>query len=193
MEGGGSDHELTRLYIPQIVVATAGIAPLLELAVEEAQQGRVVHQFLLALQHLLTGLYLEGAQTVLIEVVRVDLVNRKGCVAVATPSATEVELCKDAPDAIVSREDESQGIVLAIGGVGELYLSQQRGEEGARGTQTIDAQGIVGAVLIGPLCMVDQSWRQGVEFEVAHAIGAYHHRGILLIESVDNLLQRLRR
>ena len=193
MEGGGADHELTRLHIPQIVVAATGIVPLLELTIEEAQQGRVVHQFLLALQHLLTGLYLEGAQTVLIEVVRVDLVDREGCVAVASPSATEVELREDASDAIVTREDESQGIVLAIGGVGELYLSQQRCEEGARGSQSIDAQGIVGAVLVSPFRMVDQSWRQGVELEVAHAIGTYHHCGILLIESVDNLLQRLRR
>ena len=38
-----------------------------------------------------------------------------------------------------------------------------------------------------------QSWGQGVQVEVAHAIGAYHHRSILLIEGLHNLLEGLGR
>ena len=41
--------------------------------------------------------------------------------------------------------------------------------------------------------MIDESWRQGVQFEVAHAVGADHHGCILFVEGVDDLLQRLRR
>ena len=49
MERRGADHEFACLHITQIVIASTGIVPLLELTVEESQQGRVVHQFLLAL------------------------------------------------------------------------------------------------------------------------------------------------
>ena len=113
--------------------------------------------------------------------------------AVASPSATEIKFCENAPDAIVTREDKSQSIVLTIRGVGEAYLPQQRREEGARRTQTVDTQGVVGTVLVCPLCVVYQSRRQGIQFEVTHTIRTDHHRRILLIECLDNLLQRLRR
>ena len=57
----GAERQFTGLHVAQILIAPAGVFPLLELTVEEAQQGRVVHQFLLALQHLLPGQYLERA------------------------------------------------------------------------------------------------------------------------------------
>ena len=41
--------------------------------------------------------------------------------------------------------------------------------------------------------MVDESWGQGVEFEVAHAIGTDHHGCILLVEGLHHLLQGLGR
>ena len=91
----------------------------------------------------------------------------------------------------MAREDKSQRIVLSVRSVWELYLSQQGCEEGTRCAQTIDAQGIVGAVLVSPFGMIDKSWRQGVKLEVAHAVGANHHCCILFVESVDHLLQCL--
>ena len=93
----------------------------------------------------------------------------------------------------MAREDQSEGIVLAIGCIGELDLSEQGCEEGARGTKAIDAQGIVRPVLVCPLLMVDESWRQGVQLEVAHPVGAYDHSGILFVEGLHHLLQGLRR
>ena len=41
--------------------------------------------------------------------------------------------------------------------------------------------------------MGNEPGRQGIQIEVAHAIGTYHHCGLLLVESIDNSLQRLRR
>ena len=52
--GGGSYGQLAGFDITQVVVAVAGIVPLLQLTVEEPLQGGVVHQFLFALEHLLT-------------------------------------------------------------------------------------------------------------------------------------------
>ena len=69
-------------------------------------------------------------------------------------------------------------------------MAQQRGEKGARSTQTVDAQCIVRTVLVGPLGMTDKSWRQRVEVEVAHAVTAYNHCRALLSERIHYLLQR---
>ena len=156
-------------------------------------QCRVVHQFLFALQHLLAGKDFQCAQAILIKIVRINAVDTEGSVAVASPSATEIKFCEDAPDVIVAREDKPQCVVLTIRGVREANLTQQRREEGARRTQTVDTQGVVGTVLVCPLCVIYQSRRQGIQFEVTHTIRADHHRRILLIEGFHNLLQRLRR
>ena len=93
----------------------------------------------------------------------------------------------------MSRKNESQSIILAIRGVGESYLAQQRRKEGTWRSESVNAQGIVGSVLVSPLVVIDESWGQGVQLEVAHAIRANHHRCILLIETLHNLLQRTRR
>ena len=188
---GGAHSQLTRLHVAQLTITVTRIVPFLQLTVEESQQGRVNDLLLATLQHLLTSQDLQRAQLVLIEVVGIDLVNAEGSVTVASPTATQIELCEDAPDAIVTREDQSQGIVLTIRGVGESYLAQQWGEERAWGSQTVDAQGIVGSVLIRPFSVVDQSWRQGVQLEVTHPVAADHHRCILLVEGIHHLLQGL--
>ena len=41
--------------------------------------------------------------------------------------------------------------------------------------------------------MVDESRRERLELEVAHAVGAHNHRSPLLVKLVDDALQRLRR
>ena len=41
--------------------------------------------------------------------------------------------------------------------------------------------------------MIDQARRQGIQFKVAHTIRTHHHRSILLVEGIHDLLQRLRR
>ena len=105
--GRGSYGQLACLYVTQVLIAPTGIVPLLQLAVEEALQRGVVHQFLLALEHLLTGQDLECAQAILIEVVGVDAVDAECGIAVASPPPTEIEFCEDTSDAVVAREDES--------------------------------------------------------------------------------------
>ena len=107
LDAGGAYHQLARLGASQLVVTTTGIGPLLQLMVEETNQRRVVGEFLLALQHLLAGEDLEGAQAILIEVVGIDLVDTQGCIAVTAPAATEIELGKDTANAVVAREDKT--------------------------------------------------------------------------------------
>ena len=41
--------------------------------------------------------------------------------------------------------------------------------------------------------MINESWRQGIQVEVAHTIGAYHHRCFLCVERIDNSLKCLGR
>ena len=103
----GSHRQLARLHVAQVVVTPAGVVPFLQLTVEEALQGGVVHQLLFALEHLLTGEDLQRAQAILVKIVRIHAVDAQGSVAVASPPATEVELREDTSDAVVAREDES--------------------------------------------------------------------------------------
>ena len=83
---------------------------------------------------LLARLDLERAQTVFIEIVGIDLLNAQGSIAVAAPATTEIELVVDSAYAIVTREGQTKGIVLAIAGIGELHLSQNGRKESTRST-----------------------------------------------------------
>ncbi len=186
-------YQLAGLYIAQVVVALSGIVPLLQLTIEEAQEGRILEEFKLAFQHLLTGQDFERAQAILIEIIGINLIDTQGCIAIASPTATEIELSEDAPDTIAARELQSECIILAIRGVGETNLTEQGRKECSWRTQTIDTKGIVRAILIRPLMVVNQARWQGIELEVAHTIRTNHHRCILLVESIDNLLERLGR
>ena len=91
----------------------------------------------------------------------------------------------------MAREDKSQCIILAVAGVGESHLSQQRSEESTWRAQSVYTQGVVRSVLIGPLSVVYKSRWQSVQVEVAHAVRANHHCCILLVEGIHNLLQCL--
>ena len=37
--------------------------------------------------------------------------------------------------------------------------------------------------------MVDKSWREGVQLEVAHPVASHHHGCLLAVEGIDNTLQ----
>ena len=47
--------------------------------------------------------------------------------------------------------------------------------------------------MVGPLGMVNKSWRQCLELEVAHAVRSYNHSRSLLVEFVHDALQCLGR
>ena len=91
LHGRGTDRQLTGLHVTQFPIAASGIVPFFQLTVEETQQWRIHYLFLTPLQHLLTCQDLKGAQLVFIEVVGVDLVDAEGCIAVSSPSATQIE------------------------------------------------------------------------------------------------------
>ena len=168
------------------MIAVAGIVPFLQLTVEEPLQWRIVHQFLLTLKHLLTSQDLERAQTVLIEVVGIHTIDAQRSVAIASPTAAEIQFAENAADAVVAREDESQGVILAVGGIGKSYLSQQGREEGTWSTKAVDAEGVVRAVIVCPLSVVNESWGQCIQLEVTHAVGTDDHRSVLLVKGFDH-------
>ena len=58
--------ELAHLYVLEVAEAVACVFPHLQLSVEEARDAAVLHDVGLALQHLLSGLELHGAQAVFI-------------------------------------------------------------------------------------------------------------------------------
>ena len=177
------------LHLLQVTIASSSVFPRLYLTVEESQDGAVGHDVLLAFSHLLTCGDLESAQAVFIQVVGVDFLYAQRGVAVASPSSAEVQFVEDSSYAVSAREDKAECIVLAVACIRELYLSEQRGEEGTWRTESVDAQCVVRSVLVGPFVVVDESWRQRVEVEVAHAVRTDDHGRLLLFEGIDDTLQ----
>ena len=159
-------RKLTRLHIRQVAIASVGIAPFLQLSVEEAGQRRLAVRVLLHL----ACVEFHRAQTVFIEVVGILFLDGEGGIAVSLPAAAEIQLVVDAADAPLATEGQSHRIVFAIAGIGELQLPDQRCEEGARRSESVDAQRIVRAVAIGPLAVVDESGRECLQLEIAHAV-----------------------
>ena len=166
------------------------LCPSRHLLIEETEHVLLARRSVPPFEHRTARFYLYGAQAVLVEVVAVDLVQGKGRIGVAFPAAAEVEFVKDSANAVAAREGQPQGIVLAVGSIGETDLAEDVCAEGARRTEAIDAQGIVAAIVGGPFLMGNQSRRQGVELEVHHAIRANNHSGLLLVEGFDNACQR---
>ena len=161
------------------------IIPGLQLAVKKTLQ-RAVVAVVFTVVHVLACKHLHCAQTVLIQVVRVCLLNAQRSVAVSTPTAAAVELIVDAADAILAAEHQSESIILTIAGVGEMDLAEQRCEEGAGSAETVDAERVVGTVLVCPLFVVDETRRKGVEVEVADAVAAHNHGCLLLVERCND-------
>ena len=137
-------------------------------------------------------LYLLRAQLVFVGIVAVDTLLAQCGIAVALPTAAQVQLVVDSPYAVAATYHQSQGIILAIAGVWYLQFAQHRCVECAWGAQTVYSQGVVAAVLRCPFAMVYQSGRQGFQTEVAHAVAAYHHGSVLREEHVHHPLQRVR-
>ena len=106
--------------------------------------------------------FIQVLEHILIIIVGIDLFYRQGRVAIASPTAAKIEFIEDAAYAEAAAENQSQGVILAIAGVWELYLAKQRREESTRSTKSVDAKCIVGAVLVSPFAMADKAWRQGI-------------------------------
>ena len=144
------------------------------------------------LVQLLSGTDFQRAQMVFVSVVLVYLVLAQCCIAVPFPSAAEVQLVIDAPDTEAAADHQPQRIVFSVAGVGDMNLAQKRGEEGSWRAQTVNAKGIVAAVLRCPFAVVDEAGRKGLQLEVAHSVCANHHYGLLLVKGIHDALQGLR-
>ena len=67
-------------------------------------------------------------------------------------------------------DSERGGIVFAITDVGEAESADNRGEKRARSSESVDAQGIVGAVAVGPFAVVDETGRYRIEIEIGQRV-----------------------
>ena len=186
------DVELADCYMSQLVVAFASSFPICQLRDEQGVCVLVRGTILPIFVQSATVDDFHRAQAVLINIVAIDFVRRQRCVAVAFPTTAEVQFVVDSANLILTAESQTYRIIFSVGSVGHANLSEQRREESARSAQTVDAQGIVVAVLWRPLTMVDEARGQGLELEVAHAIGTNHHSAMLFIELVDDALQSVR-
>ena len=189
----GVSHQFTCLDQFQVTITLTHIVPDLQLTVEITGQRSTAGSIAATTGLLLTGMQFHRAKTILVQIIGIDLVNGQGGIGIASPTTAQIQLSKDTSYAVAAREHQSQRIVLAIAGIGESNAAQQRREEGSGCSQAIDAQGIVGTVLVSPLLVSNQSWRQRVQLKVTHTVGTDDHCGMLFVESVNNRLQRLRR
>ena len=180
----------TRLYLLLYSpIAPCSLRPSLQFTAKKIVQFIGCHRVLPLLVELLARLYLQRAKVVLIGIVAVDLVLAERCIAVAFPSAAQIHLVVDAGYAVAAAYHKAQSVVLTVARVGNLQVAQHGGEECAGRPKAVDAQGIVPAILRGPLSVVDETRGQGVELEVAHPVGAYHHGGVFGIEGIHHALQ----
>ena len=175
----------------EVLIVLCGQGPLFQLVAEEFLHLFRAHLVLPEAVEGLTGFDFAAAQTVLVEVVEVLLLLREIGVGVALPAAAEIELVVDAPDAVAARDHQAQSVVFAVARVGDLYLAQDGCEEGSRRAQSVDTQRVVASVLLRPFAMVDESGRQRLQLEVADAIRAHHHRGVVVVELLHNPRQRV--
>ena len=110
-------------------------------------------------------------------------------IAVTLPSATQIDRLIDASDTISAADSYAYSIVFAIAHIRESDLTDDRCIKCSRGTETIDAQRIVHTILLGPLTMIDNAGRQGLQGEVTESIATHYHRTALATEGVDDALQ----
>ena len=183
--------ELALLHIVKVAEVLPCQVPLLHLSVEEAVERTVVAEVHHSLLYLLSGRELYCPDSVFIQVVGIHLLYAQSGIAVSAPSAAEIQFGENPANPVAAAEGERHGIVFAIACVWELQLPEQRCEESAWRSQSVDAQGIVASVVVGPFRMVYQSWRQRVEVEVTHAVASDDHCCMLLVEFVYDSLQRV--
>ena len=97
-------RKLTNLDTIQFTIALTHSIPRLQLTLEETPQGTILSYITVQLMQLLTGVQFHGSQAILIQVVGIDLVDRQGCIAVASPAAAEIQFSKDAAYAVAARK-----------------------------------------------------------------------------------------
>ena len=85
-----SIEQFSYLHLMQLPVVVSCLCPCLHLSVEETRQ--TIGMFFVCTNemHLLTSDDLHGTQTILIQVIGIDTFYRQGCIAIASPTATEV-------------------------------------------------------------------------------------------------------
>ena len=138
--------------------------------------------------HLDTCLEFPGADVILVEIVVVHRYEIAVCIGVVVPAAAVIYYIIDAANLIFAAYAQAYCIVLTIFGCGEVDGAEHGGVECTGCAETIDAEGVVAAVLWCPFFVVDDAGRNGFAVEVGHAISTYHHSAVLLMEGVDKFL-----
>jgi len=103
-------------------------------------------------------------------VVSIGDLEGQSAIAIAFPTATKINRVVDPAYLIVTADTERDGVVLAIADIGKAKAAQDRGIEGARRSQTIDAQRIVSAVLATPFAMVDKAGWNFFQLEIDNSV-----------------------
>ena len=131
------------------------------------------------------------AQTVLIEIIRINPILTQSRITIAVPTATQIQLIVNTPDTKTPANHQPQSIILPIARIRDLNLPQHPRIESPRRPQPIDAQRIVTPILSRPLPMVNQPRRQRLQIKVTHPVRPDHHRSPLLVKLIHDPLQRI--
>ncbi len=137
----------------------------------------------------LSGLYLPCADAVFVEVVGVHSFDVESGIGVVFPAAAEVYHIVYAAYLVVTRESQAEGVVFAVGSIGYLDVAQHGSVECAGGAETVDAEGVVAAVLGSPLLVVDYAGGYCVEVDVGELVCAYYHTGVAVVERLNHFCE----
>ena len=134
-----------------------------------------------------TGFKFPCADTVLVKVVGIHLVDVESGIGIVFPTAAKVYNIIDTSDLVVAAECQSEGVVFTVRCVWNGNLTENRSIECAGSTETVDAQGVVAAVFRSPFLVVDHARGNHVHVNVCEHVGSYNHRAVLVIECLYHL------
>src|SRR4051812_6195791 len=97
-------------------------------------------------------------------------------IRVAFPAAAPVQRVVNSANWVFATESNDNRVIFAPADVREPDLAKRGHMERARGSQAMDAKGIVVAVLRRPLAMIDEARRNLLQAEVDNRVRADYRR-----------------
>src|SRR5208283_68796 len=102
---------------------------------------------------------LDSSEPVLVQIVSIRNLEGQRAIAIAFPTAAEIDGLVDPGDLEVTADAQRYGVILAIADIRKSNTAQNRGIECTRRAETIDTECIVSSVLAAPLAVIDQTRR----------------------------------
>ena len=112
-------------------------------------------------------------------------------VGIIFPTTAEINDIVYSANLIMAGECQSECVILAVAGVRNIDLSEQRSIESSGRPQTVDAKSVVASVLGSPFAMVNNARRNCIEVDVGELVGSYNHCRIVVIERLHHFCKSI--